>query len=166
LGYFAPALTLRATVFEAFRVPMASMADTIIPGDRMLATKWNLGSPERGELVVFRTPSGVNFVKRVIGLPGDRVEVKDGIAHVNGVRLEEPYVLLEGSDPGGFGAFEVPAGSYFVLGDNRHRSKDSRVDEIGFVPADRIVARPRAIFFSQNPDTGEVRWDRLGRPLQ
>ena len=166
LGHFAPALTLRATVFEAFRVPAASMADTIIPGDLMLATKWNIGSPERGELVVFLTPSGVNFVKRVVGLPGDRIEVRDGVASVNGKPLAEPYVRREGADPGAYGPVEVPAACYFVLGDNRNRSKDSRVDEIGFVPSDRIVARPRAIFYSADPATGYIRWDRVGRPLR
>jgi signal peptidase I len=166
LGYFVPALALRATVFEAFRVPLASMADTIMPGDRMLATKWNVGSPERGELVVFSTPAGVNFVKRVVGLPGDRIEVRDGVASVNGKPLAEPYVRRQGADPGVYGPVEVPAACYFVLGDNRNRSKDSRVDEIGFVPSDRIVARPRAIFYSADPATGDIRWDRVGRPLR
>ena len=138
------------------------MAETIIPGDRMLTTKWGLGSPKRGELVVFLAPAGANFVKRVIGLPGDRAEVRDGVAYVDGQRLDEPYAR-GGSD---FGPVAVPAGSYFVLGDNRDRSKDSRSEEIGFVPADRLVARPRSIFFSEDPKTGEFRWDRVGRPLQ
>ncbi|MHC4940546.1 MAG: signal peptidase I [Planctomycetota bacterium] len=166
VGILGPALALRATLFEAFRVPQASMAATLVPGDRFITTKWSITSPKRGEIVVFRASEGVKFVKRVIGLPGDRVEVRGGMAFVNGERLEEPYVLLEGSDPGEFGPYEVPAGRYFLLGDNRNRSKDSRADEIGFVPADRIVARGRTIFFSQDPTTREIRWGRFGRPLQ
>jgi len=161
-GIFGPALALRATMFEAFRVPQASMAETIIPGDRILTTKWGIGSPDRGELVVFLAPAGVNFVKRVIGLPGDHVELRDGIAYVDGRRLDEPYARGK-SD---FGPVAVPEDSYFVLGDNRDRSKDSRAAEVGFVPADRLVARPRSIFFSEDPDTGEVRWDRVGLSLQ
>ena len=163
---YGPALALRATVFEKFRVAGGSMSETLLPGDRFLATKWNVGSPKRGELVIFVTPAGANVVNRVIGLPGDRVAVREGIAHVNGKPLAEPYVRHESRDAGEYGPIVVPPGSYFVLGDNRNNSKDSRVDEIGFVPEDRIVARPRAIYWSADTTTAEIRWKRLGRRLR
>jgi len=165
-GAYGPALARRATVVEAFRIPAGSMSETLIPGDQFLATKWNVGSPERGELVVFVTPGGANFVERVIGLPGDRVAVREGVAHVNGNPLAEPYVTHDGGDPGEYGPIDVPPGSYFVLGDNRNNSKDSRVNEIGFVPSDRIVGRPRAIYWSASSTTGKIRWNRLGRRLK
>jgi signal peptidase I len=165
-AHYGPALALRATAFEAFVIPTRSMSDTLIPGDRLLATKWTVGSPERGQLVVFRMPAGKPWVKRVIGLPGDRVEVRAGIAFVNGEPLAEPYVRLDGTDRGGYGPTVVPPASFFVLGDNRNLAKDSRVEEVGFVREGQIFARPRAIFWSVDPATFEIRWDRLGRPLR
>ena len=165
-AHYGPALTLRATAFEAFRVPTRSMSDTLMPGDRLLATKWNVGSPERGELVVFRMPGRKPWVKRVIGLPGDRVEVRKGIASVNGEPLAEPYALHDGTHLGDYGPTVVPPESYFVLGDNRDRAKDSRWEDVGFVREDQIFARPRAIFWSVDPATAEIRWNRLGRPLR
>lgn len=166
VAYYGPALTLRAVAFEAFTVTAGSMSDTLIPGDRLLATKWESGLPERGELVVFRSPSGEPWVKRVIGLPGDQVEVRRGVALVNGEPLEEPYVVTDRTTSGDFGPTEVPAESCFLLGDNRERSKDSRFDEIGFVPVREVYARPRAIFWSVDPKTIDIRWERLGRPLR
>lgn len=167
---YGPALAIRAIAFEAFRVPQQSMSETIIAGDRFLATKWDVGSLGRGDLVVFRTPAGERFVNRIIGLPGDRVEVRAGIAIVNGEPLVEPYVRHEasdrGSDRGSYGPTVVPPASYFVLGDNRDRSKDSRMEEIGFVHRDQLIARPRAIFWSVDVRTGEIRWSRVGRPLR
>ena len=166
---YGPALAIRAIAFEAFRVPSNSMSDTLIAGDRLLATKWDAGSVGRGDLVVFRTAAGDVLAKRVIGLPGDRVEVRAGIAIVNGEPLVEPYVRQEsdkGSDRGSYGPTVVPRGSYFVLGDNRNRSKDSRAEEIGFVKTGQLLARPRAIFWSVDFDTGEIRWGRVGRPLR
>jgi len=165
-AHYGPALALRATALEAFRISARSMSDTLIPGDRLLATKWNVGSPERGELVVFRMPSGKPWVKRVIGLPGERVEVREGIAFVNGEPLAEPYVRHDGTDPGGYGPTVVPPASYFVLGDYRNNSKDSRWEEVGFVREGQILARPRAIFWSADPSTAEIRWNRFGRPLR
>ena len=165
-AHYGPALALRATALEAFRMPTRSMSDTLIPGDRLLATKWNVGSPKRGELVVFRMPSGKKWVKRVIGLPGDRVEVRAGIASVNGEPLAEPYVRHDGTHLGDYGPTVVPSASYFVLGDNRNNSKDSRMEEVGFVREGQIYARPRAIFWSVDPATADIRWNRLGRPLR
>jgi len=165
-AYYGPALALRATAFEAFTIPARSMADTLIPGDRMLATKWDVGSPERGELVVFRRPTGKPWVKRVVGLPGDRVEVRDGMVRVNGNSLAEPYVLHDGGNSRDHGPIVVPLDSYFVLGDNRNRSMDSRFEKVGFVHKRDIFARPRAIFWSVDPASFDIRWHRVGRPLR
>lgn len=166
IAAFGPALVVRATAFEAFRVPTGSMSDTLLPGDRFLATKWDVGSPNRGDIVVYRKEADVDFVSRVIGLPGDRVEVRAGYAWVNGERLEEPYVRLDGTSQADFGPSVVPNASYFLLGDRRNHSLDSRMEEVGFVSRDRIFARARTIFWSRDLDTCDVRWPRLGRPLQ
>jgi len=164
-GAYGPVLALRATAIEAFRVPTRSMSDTLIPGDRLLATKWGLDSLRRGDVIVFRVEENVSYAKRVIGLPGDLVEVREGLAVVNGERLDEPYARRDGPDRGDFGPVEVPARSYFVLGDNRHAALDSRSEKFGFIPAGRVVGRARTIVISQDPETGDVRWNRLGLPL-
>ena len=166
IAYAGPTLAIRAIAFEPFRASAQSMSDTILAGDRFLASKWDVGSVGRGDLVVFRTPAGESWVKRIIGIAGDRVEVRAGIATVNGELLVEPYVRREGSDLGAYGPTVVPPGCYFVLGDNRNRSKDSRAEDIGFVSTGQLLARPRAIFSLVDPNTGDFRWHRFGRPLR
>jgi len=163
---YGAARALKATAFEAFRLPTGAMSDTLLPGDRFVATKWDAGSPERGEIVLFRGPGGVNYVFRVVGRPGERVEVREGRAFVDGEPLDEPFLRLDGRDAGAFGPAVVPPGCYFVLGDRRHHSWDSRAEGMGFVREDAIFARPRAVFWSRDPETDEMRWDRLGRPVR
>jgi signal peptidase I len=119
----------------------SSMMPGIQDGDRILVEPWSymLGPIERGDVIVLRYPLDpeIDYIKRVIGLPGDRVVLKHGQVWVNDVLLDEPYV--EEVDPSSTLAVEVERGNYFVLGDNRPRSSDSR--EFGFVPEEYVRGR-------------------------
>ncbi len=119
----------------------SSMTPGIQDGDRILVEPWSylLGPIERGDVIVLRYPLDpeIDYIKRVIGLPGDRVDLARGQVWVNGVRLDEPYVAAV--DPSSTLSIVVEAGNYFVLGDNRPRSSDSR--EFGLVPEGHVRGR-------------------------
>jgi len=127
------------------QVPTGSMESTIMTGDRILAlrTSYWFGEPERGDVVVFRYPDDPEqktlFVKRIIGMGGDVVQVENGSVYVNGEAIEEPY--LEVITQGNFGPYEVPADSYFMMGDNRNRSLDSRYWDNQFVEENKILGK-------------------------
>lgn len=124
------ALILRTFVVQAFWIPSGSMIPTLDPGDRVLVLKfwYHLPKiePKRQQVMVFKYPVDPrrDFVKRVIGLPGDTVEIMDGKVFVNGVHMAEPYVVHP--DTYNMKALTVPAGNYFCLGDNRPNSQDGR----------------------------------------
>lgn len=161
------AFLLRTFVVQVFYIPSSSMVPTLQEQDRMVVEKltYQFREPQRGEVIVFAgdevagtdgggvgslatavgrflgvVPADArDFVKRVIGLPGDTVEIDDdGTVTVNGVALDEPYVV--NGDPQAYGPFEVPADRLFVLGDNRPNSSDSRFG-LGFVEMDHVVGR-------------------------
>jgi signal peptidase I len=165
----AVAIVLKTFVVQAFFIPSGSMEPTLEPGDRVLVQKVVYG-PDRGDVIVFSDPQGrpgpdrgivggfvhwlsstlgierpehEDFIKRVIGLPGETVELRDGRLFVDGVRIREPY--LKGAvDTRDYGPVTVPEGALFVLGDNRLNSNDSRFG-LGFVPVDKVVGRAFAI---------------------
>jgi signal peptidase I len=145
-GALVIALLIKTFLFQAFYIPSESMVPTLEENDRVLVNKlsYRLHDVHRGDIVVFEAPEGqaqdgVNdLVKRVVGLPGDTVEGRDGRVFVNGEPLEEDY-LPDGTETSTFGPQEVPAGSYFVMGDNRQASRDSRF--FGAIPEDDIVGR-------------------------
>ena len=126
-------------------VPTGSMENTIMTGDRILAlrTSYWFGDPERGDVVVFEYPDDPTgetlYVKRIIGLPGDTVEVRGGEVLVNGEALAEPYIkeVTEGD----FGPYTVPEDGYFMMGDNRNKSLDSRFWTNKFVTEDQILGK-------------------------
>ncbi len=126
-------------------VPTGSMENTIMTNDRILAlrTSYWFSSPERGEIVVFRYPDDPSgdtlFVKRVIGVGGDTVEVRNGEVLVNGEVLDEPYIREQ--TEGNFGPYTVPEGHYFMMGDNRNQSLDSRYWTNTYVPEDEILGK-------------------------
>ena len=124
-------------------VPTGSMIPTINPEEKIIASRfaYHTTSPERGDVVIFRYPDNeeILYVKRVIGLPGDEVLIKDGNVYINGVKLEEPYVKKE--TKGNFGPYEVPEGCYFMLGDNRNNSEDSRFWHNKFVSEEKILGK-------------------------
>jgi signal peptidase I len=163
---FALALLIKSTLVQAFWIPTGSMEPTLLPGDRVIVAKvpYYFHEPELGDIVVFEEPNpakepkrawwesarhwlgqGLGFappdnpdyIKRVIGGPGDVVYAKGGHVFVNGVRLAEPY-LEEKTDH--FPETTVPAGELFVMGDNRSNSLDSRFG-LGFVPIDRVIGK-------------------------
>lgn len=139
---------VRPFVVEAFFIPSESMAPALEPGDRVLANKfvYRFSEPERGDLVVFESPRGGGInVKRVVGLPGDRVEIYDGALLVNDATPAEPYVERGLIDSSFFGPETVPEGHVFVLGDNRSNSVDSR--SFGAVPENLLLGEAFARFW-------------------
>lgn len=162
---FALAILLKTLVVQAFFIPSGSMEPVLKPGDRVLVNKV-LYEPERGHVIVFSDPQdgrgpdrGViggflhwlsegigiarpeheDFIKRVIGLPGETIELRNGKLFVDGIQIPEPY--LEGAiDTRDYGPERVPSDALFVLGDNRLNSNDSRFG-LGFVPVDKVVGR-------------------------
>ncbi len=164
------AFVIKGLLVQAFYIPSGSMQDTLLINDRVLVEKmsYRFRDPERGEIIVFQRPGAragggpaalvqsfleglgivapdadIDLIKRVIGLPGETVEVRDGVVHVDGVRLDEPYILADGRD---FPRVEVPAGEYFMLGDNRSNSDDSRYS-LGTVPREAVVGRAFVILW-------------------
>lgn len=217
------ALMVRTFAFEPFNIPSGSMIPTLLVGDYLFVSKFSYGyskhsmpfslpvipgrvlesEPERGDVVVFKLPSDTtqDYIKRVIGLPGDTVQVTDGRLYINNKLIEreriEDYILTDGSGrsaavpqyietlPNGrvhrilelFGdqgpsdnteAFTVPEGHYFMMGDNRDNSADSRAfpSRFRFVPIENLVGRAEFLFYSKDSsqpiyDFGSIRFDRL-----
>jgi signal peptidase I len=156
----AVALLIQAFLVKPYRIPSASMEDTLLIGDRVLVDRisWRFSQPERGDIVVFHPPfDGPVLIKRIIGLPGNEISLNGGFVYVNGKRLDEPYVRRidgrqEPSEPFSNGLpwslqepYKVPAGSYFVMGDNRTDSGDSR--EFGPIKRGQFVGRAFAKYW-------------------
>lgn len=139
------ALLLNKFVLCNAVIPSGSMESTIMTGDRVIGLRisYLFSDPDRGDIVIFKYPDDESklYIKRIIGVPGDKVEIKDGLVYINDseVALEEDYLSV--TPKGDFGPYEVPDESYFMLGDNRNVSKDSRYWENTFVAEDKIIAR-------------------------
>jgi signal peptidase I len=162
---FAVAIVLAAFIItfiaQSFVVEGSSMEPSLHNRERLLVNKlvYRFRKPQYGDVVVFRYPANPKrrFIKRVIGIPGDEVEVRDGFVIVNGMALDEDYTM--DLTYGYFGPKTVPDGHYFVLGDNRNNSDDSRYPDVGFVPMANIVGKasfiwwpPRRISLVRNPE--------------
>jgi len=179
------ALVIRAFVVQAFKIPSGSMLQTLEIGDHILVNKflYFFTNPERGDVIVFKFPQDESrdFIKRVIGLPGETVEVRGKEVLVNGVALREPYAVYEDLPAGmareRWGPQVVPPDRLFVMGDNRDHSMDSRV--WGFLEIPKVKGKAFMIYFSirgeQIPSTGiiqgvayvlfhpsSIRWSRIG----
>jgi len=182
------ALFIRTFVVQAFKIPTGSMENNLLIGDHLLVNKFTFGPTasslerallplrtiQRGDVIVFKYPEepARDFIKRVIGLPGDTVELRDKKVSINGTPLDEPYVhFIE--PPGAtsefrevtsfdvrerYGPVTVPANQYFVMGDNRDNSQDSRY--WGFLPRDYVKGRALVIYWSY--DAGPEVYDEGG----
>jgi signal peptidase I len=218
------ALVIRTFLFQPFNIPSGSMIPTLLVGDYLFVSKYSYGythyslpfSPplfpgrilggevHRGDVVVFRLPKddSIDYIKRVVGLPGDRIQVIDGVLNVNGQPVKREhiddyvtdddgvvqrvkqfretlpngvtYTTLDLTDNGFYDntpVYTVPAGDYFMMGDNRDNSTDSRVlSQVGYVPYENIIGKAQIIFFSIGNGAHAwevwrwpwtVRWDRL-----
>ena len=177
------AFVIRTFVVQAFKIPSGSMLDTLLIGDHLLVNKFLYGTripftdkvimpledPQRGDVIVFEFPEDTSkdFIKRIIGVPGDVVEMKDKALYRNGEKLVESYI--KHTDPNAqqrrdnFGPITVPAGKYFVLGDNRDESYDSRF--WGFVDKEKIRGKAWVIYWSWDGPS-EIRFDRIGRMVK
>jgi signal peptidase I len=223
------ALIVRTFLFQPFNIPSGSMKDTLLIGDYLFVSKYSYGysrysfpfglapfsgrvwgdAPERGDVAVFKLPTdtSVDYIKRVIGLPGDTIQVIEGVVHINGepVRREriDDYIeqspsgmvrrvprfretlpngvtyetldLTENGQMDNTREYKVPEGHYFMMGDNRDNSIDSRYQSrVGYVPYDNFMGRAEILFFSIKDEIPawqiwtwpwSVRWERIGRTL-
>ncbi|MDR2612262.1 MAG: signal peptidase I [Deltaproteobacteria bacterium] len=181
----ALALFIRSFVVQAFHIPSGSMIPTFLEGDRVLVSKFaygirnpfsnrvliETGEPSRGDVVIFKYPrdTSVDFVKRVMGLPGEEVELREGALFINGARVEDPWGRYEGragTPTRNFGPVRVPDGSFFMMGDNRDFSNDSRA--WGSVERSLLRGRAWRLYWSWDPEPGLSFWSRLrgGRLLK
>ena len=222
------ALLIRSFVFEPFNIPSGSMKPNLLVGDFIFVSKYSYGFsrhslpfslplipkkifskiPERGDVVVFKTPENnrTDYIKRVIGLPGDKIEIKNGIIFINGseilrkklndfldtdnntsnkrVRMYNEYFfdkeinILDITDNGiadNTQLFNVPVNHFFVMGDNRDNSQDSRfIGTVGFIPFENLVGKARFIFFSLENSRflqiwkwpNSIRYERIFKKIQ
>lgn len=179
------ALTIRTFVVQAFKIPSGSMIPTLSIGDHILVNKFLYGiklpftdamivpvsSPRHGDIIVFKYPEdeSKDFIKRVVGTPGDVVEVRSKEVYVNGARVDDPRVQhtdpeIQPNKRDHFGPVTVPPGSYFVMGDNRDQSLDSRF--WGFVKENKIRGKAFLIYWSWDGADTWVRWNRIGRVIR
>ncbi len=201
-------LLLRSFLVEPFRIPSGSMMPTLLVGDFILVNKFSygirlpvlnrkiidIGTPERGDVVVFRFPKdpSTDYIKRMVGLPGDRVQYRNKVISINGeavaqvpagiyigsgsglsasgasLRLEQldeaqHQILVEPRKPDREVDFVVPEGQYFVMGDNRDNSNDSRY--WGTVPEENLVGKAFMIWMNWDSANGGVAWDRIGEGI-
>lgn len=130
-------------VFQVVNVDKTSMYPTLKPNDRLILEKvtYYFSKPSRGDIVVFKYPKDnrEKFIKRVIGIPGDKIKIENGILYINGEKQEESYI--KEAMIGDFSETTVPEGTIFALGDNRNNSMDSRDESVGFIPYKLIIGK-------------------------
>lgn len=219
------AIGFRSIIAEPFNIPSGSMIPTLLVGDYLFVSKYSYGysrysfpfgivpidgrlledTPQRGDVAVFRLPSNtsVDYIKRVVGLPGDKVQVIDGILHINGEAVNRRLIGNDASNSGPIttlyqerfvdghehliqevndrqlfdntSEFTVPEGHYFMMGDNRDNSRDSRSSSVGVVPLENFIGKAQFIFFSISGDArfwevwkwpSAIRFSRIGSGIE
>jgi signal peptidase I len=161
---------------KTFSIPSGAMQPTLVEGDYICADlkHYRATKPQRGDVAVFVYPKdpALDYIKRVIGLPGDKVEIKNKKIYINGALYETPQAIF--SDPAVYSgpkapprdnleALTIPPDSYFVLGDNRDHSYDSRF--WGFVRADQLKGKALYIYYSRDREKSRTRWERVGKSI-
>ncbi len=150
------ALFIITFIAQSFRVDGSSMEPTLHNSQRLIVDKisYRFNQPHVGDILVFRYPTDMKrmFIKRIIGVPGDDILIKDGTVYRNGQPLVENYINgpTHGAFTRNYGPIVVPEDSYFVLGDNRLNSDDSRYPDVGFVPKENIIGRAIFIYWPLN----------------
>lgn len=142
------ALVIRFFLFEVFVVEGSSMYPTLEDHERLVVNKlvYRFDTPHPGDIIVFEFDAGRDFIKRVIGVEGDTIEIRDGRVSRNGILLDEPY-LVHDVEMQEFGPVVVPPGCVFLMGDYRRNSMDSRDPRVGFVSLERVKGRAFLIFW-------------------
>jgi signal peptidase I len=182
------AFIIRSCVVQAFKIPSGSMEDTLVIGDHLFVNKFIYGikipftdsrifkmrDPRQGDVMVFEFPQdrSKDLIKRVIGVPGDEVAVRDKKVYVNGVLYQNPHEVHKEADMlpremaprDNFGPVRVPVNSYFMMGDNRDRSYDSRF--WGFIKQSDIKGKAFIKYWSWDQESWRVRWNRIGRLIE
>ena len=184
---FAVMAVVRTMIFAPFQIPTGSMVPTILEGDRIFATLYDYGMPipftgskvfrskvERGDIIIFPFPEdpSTDFIKRVVAVGGDRLEIRGKQLFINGNLQEEPFAFYDPSFPAGghsqqFGPIQVPPGKLFVMGDNRYNSSDSRV--WNYVDESTVKGKGQVIYWSHDPEAGLLsgyRFSRIGKFLE
>jgi len=180
------AFIIRKFVIQAYKIPSGSMLETLQIGDHILVNKfiYYLKDPQRGDIIVFKYPKDKkrDFIKRLVALPGETIEIRDKKVYINGILLDEPYAVFNDSENifnknhpayyidlyarnrDNFGPKVIPEDSYFMMGDNRDYSQDSRY--WGFLDQELIEGKALIIYWSWNGSQTnllkKVRWDRIG----
>lgn len=151
---FVLALIITTFIVQGFVIPTGSMETTIMPNDRVFVNKfiYRFTEPERGDIIVFKYPVDPtkDYVKRLIGLPGETIEMRNGVVYINNKPLKEPYLTQPST--GNYGPITVEKGHYFMLGDNRDNSEDSRY--WGQLPAKNIKGKVFLRFWPLN----RIKW--------
>jgi len=187
---FIIAMIIRAFVLQAYRIPSSSMEDTLLKGDHLLATKYTYGLtipfttkklwgadkvPNRGDIIIFTFPvnHSMDFVKRVIALPDETIEIRDKQVYIDGLpyktgseKYTDPFVLNQGQGKvrDNYGPVTVKPGHVFVMGDNRDQSYDSRF--WGQVPLEYIKGKAFIIYFSWTSSKPWIRFERIGNLIR
>lgn len=167
---------IRIHIIQSYKIPSGAMTPALLAGDWILVSKsiYKTNVPQRGDIIVFEYPNdpSLDYVKRLVGVAGDIIEIKNKKLYVNNVEQGDDYIIhsdartlsVSEHPRDNFGPVTVPPDSYFVLGDNRDNSFDSRF--WGFVSSPQILGKVTSIYWSWDKEAGQIRWERIGDSVE